>query len=69
MVLSTVPPVLETLNLNRFEITKWRSELSVTRRDHDHGGFLSCLQTALRMASDGQNGPSGHIVRQRVVED
>lgn len=69
MVLSTVPPVLETLNLNRFEITKWRSELSVTRRDHDHGGFFSCLQTALRMASDGQNGPSGHIVRQRVVED
>lgn len=69
MVLSTVPPVLETLNLNRFEITKWRSELSVTRRDYDHGGFLSCLQTALRMASDGQNGPSGHIVRQRVVED
>ena len=69
MVLSTVPPVLETLNLNRFEITKMAVRINCTRRDHDHGGFLSCLQTALRMASDGQNGPSGHIVRQRVVED
>lgn len=59
--------VLSTLIV--LKLLKWQSELSVTRRDHDHGGFLSCLQTALRMVSDGQNGPSGHIVRQLVVED